>query len=99
VNGVVRPDDVVLQAAAAARACLQSLLAEDMGGVKEVEDVAGEQSTVESISRKVEEDGGGGGAGSVGPSMALNEMQRLAGGTCHSLDFVNELGLDVSATS
>ena len=96
---MVRPDDVVLQAAAAARACLQSLLAEDMGGVKEIEDEAREQSTLESISRKFEEDGGGGGAGSVGSSMELKEMQRLAGGTCHSLDFVNELGLDLSATS
>ena len=96
---MVRPDDVVLQAAAAARACLQSLLAEDMGGVKGIEDEAGEQSAVESISRKVEEDGGGREVGRVGSSMELNEMQRLAGGTCHSFDFVNELGLDVSATS
>ena len=96
---MVSPDDVVLEAAAATRTCLQSLLAEDMGGVKEIEDEAGDQSTVESISRKVEEDGGGRGVGRVGSSMELNEMQRLAGGTCHSLDFVNELGLDVSATS
>jgi hypothetical protein len=70
-----------------------------MGGVKEIEDEAGEQSAVESISRKVEEDGGGREVGRVGSSMELNEMQRLAGGTCHSFDFVNELGLDVSATS
>ena len=60
---MVRPDDVVLHAAAAARACLQSLLAEDMGGVKEIQDEAVEQSTVQSISRIAEEDGGGRGVG------------------------------------